>query len=122
MTETDFIPETHKNDYLASVEDISEKAYRIKPKEKEVTTFTNKDSIGTDYNYKHKIVWKNAIGFLILHILAAYGFFLLIIGTLKFYTIAWGKWKPIFAAYSKFDWTFFSDSPYQSNLPNIMFS
>lgn len=32
--------------------------------------------IGTDYNFKHKVVWFNAIGFLILHLAAVYGVYL----------------------------------------------
>ncbi|KAJ8985371.1 hypothetical protein NQ317_008405 [Molorchus minor] len=32
--------------------------------------------IGTDYSFKRKIVWKNAIGFLILHLAALYGQYL----------------------------------------------
>lgn len=33
-------------------------------------------AIGTDLSFKREIVWKNAIGFLILHLMAVYGFFL----------------------------------------------
>lgn len=32
--------------------------------------------IGTDYNFKHKVVWFNALGFLALHLAAVYGVFL----------------------------------------------
>nr|CAI5859712.1 unnamed protein product [Callosobruchus analis] len=32
--------------------------------------------IGTDYSFKRKIVWKNALGFLTLHLLALYGLYL----------------------------------------------
>lgn len=32
--------------------------------------------IGTDYNFKHEIVWFNAIGFLLLHLAGIYGFYL----------------------------------------------
>ncbi|KOB71346.1 Acyl-CoA desaturase BmorQPVE1, partial [Operophtera brumata] len=35
----------------------------------------NKESLGTDLTYKHEIIWKNAFGFSIMHILAAYGFY-----------------------------------------------
>ncbi|KAL1509459.1 hypothetical protein ABEB36_004190 [Hypothenemus hampei] len=35
--------------------------------------------IGTDYNFKREIVWKNAIGFLALHLAALYGFWVLLV-------------------------------------------
>lgn len=47
--------------------------------------------IGTDYSYKHKIVWKNAIGFLIMHLLAAWGVGLILTGYVKWQTILWSK-------------------------------
>lgn len=47
--------------------------------------------IGTDYSYKHEIVWKNAIGFLIMHICCLWGFALLITGQIKLLTVIWGK-------------------------------
>lgn len=54
-------------------------------------------SIGTDYSYQHKIVWKNAIGFLILHILALWGLGILITGGVSFKTFIWSKSsKPTF--------------------------
>ncbi|KOB70664.1 Acyl-CoA delta-14 desaturase, partial [Operophtera brumata] len=46
-------------------------------------------NIGTDYTYKHEVVWKNAIGFLILHIFAIWGFYLGLSGRLRLVTIAW---------------------------------
>ncbi|GLV32015.1 Desaturase 1 [Carabus blaptoides fortunei] len=44
--------------------------------------------IGTDYTYKRQIVWFNAIGFLVLHLIGAYG---LILGvtSAKLLTSAW---------------------------------
>lgn len=33
--------------------------------------------IGTDYNFKRKIVWKNVAGFIVLHAAAFYGLYLL---------------------------------------------
>lgn len=48
-------------------------------------------NIGTDYTYKHEVVWKNAIGFLILHFFALWGFFLFITGCVKLVTVIWGK-------------------------------
>lgn len=47
--------------------------------------------IGTDYSYKHKIVWKNAIGFLIMHLLALWGVGLILTGYVKWQTILWSK-------------------------------
>ncbi|XP_072949818.1 acyl-CoA Delta-9 desaturase-like [Epargyreus clarus] len=45
--------------------------------------------IGTDYDYKHELVWKNVIGFIILHTLALWGFFIVITGGIKFETYLW---------------------------------
>ncbi|XP_013173898.1 PREDICTED: acyl-CoA desaturase-like [Papilio xuthus] len=45
--------------------------------------------IGTDYTYKHKIVWKNAIGFLILHLLALWGLFIFFTGGVGIKTALW---------------------------------
>lgn len=56
--------------------------------------------IGTDYSYKHEIVWKNAIGFLILHLLALWGLFVLITGGVGFKTFLWGKKYKAFLLYS----------------------
>lgn len=47
--------------------------------------------IGTDYSYKHTIVWKNAIGFLIMHIFALWGVGLLFMGYVKWQTFLWSK-------------------------------
>ncbi|CAH2085623.1 unnamed protein product [Euphydryas editha] len=45
--------------------------------------------IGTDYSYKHKIVWKNAIGFLFLHLLALWGLWICITRGIKLKTYLW---------------------------------
>jgi thiosulfate reductase cytochrome b subunit len=45
--------------------------------------------IGTDYTFKRKIVWFNAIGFLFLHFLALYGVYRLV--HCHFLTAFWGK-------------------------------
>lgn len=45
--------------------------------------------IGTDYTFKRKIVWFNAIGFLVLHLLALYGCFRL--PQCHILTPLWGK-------------------------------
>lgn len=52
-----------------------------------------KENIGTDYSYKHEVVWINAIGFLILHLISLYGVIYLFIGEYKFVTFVWGKYK-----------------------------
>lgn len=48
--------------------------------------------VGTDYTFKRKIVWKNAIGFLALHLAALYGLWL-IVAECYWTTDLWGK-KP----------------------------
>lgn len=45
--------------------------------------------IGTDYNYKPKVVWVNAIAFVFLHLGGLYG--LLRIAKCEYYTLIWGK-------------------------------
>ncbi|KAL0831993.1 hypothetical protein ABMA28_001493 [Loxostege sticticalis] len=45
--------------------------------------------IGTDYSYKHQIVWKNAIGFLILHLLTLWGVYIVVTGGIQFRTFVW---------------------------------
>ncbi|XP_068622369.1 (11Z)-hexadec-11-enoyl-CoA conjugase-like [Battus philenor] len=45
--------------------------------------------IGTDYSYKHKVVWKNAIGFLIMHLFALWGLYILITGGAYLKTAFW---------------------------------
>ncbi|XP_047532043.1 acyl-CoA Delta-9 desaturase-like [Vanessa atalanta] len=63
----------------------------IKP-ESEIDDYKNiiiTKKIGTDYSYKHKIVWKNAIGFIFLHTLALWGLWLFATGSIKFTTYLW---------------------------------
>lgn len=43
--------------------------------------------IGTDFNFKREIVWKNAIGFLMLHICALIGIIIALMGYAKLYTV-----------------------------------
>ncbi|CAB3235480.1 unnamed protein product [Arctia plantaginis] len=45
--------------------------------------------IGTDYSYTHEIVWQNAIGFLILHLLGIWGTVLLFSGKIYLSTFIW---------------------------------
>lgn len=51
--------------------------------------------IGTDFTFKRKIVWFNAIGFLVLHLIAVYGFYLSVTSA-KFLTFAWSKYLTTF--------------------------
>lgn len=67
------------------------KAMEIKNKIKE--NILDKRNIGTDLTYKHEIVWKNAIGFLILHFFAVWGLYLLVTGHIKPITALWGKYS-----------------------------
>lgn len=48
--------------------------------------------IGTDFNFKRKIVWSNAIGFLILHICALIGVLLVMFGQTKLYTVIYSEY------------------------------
>lgn len=48
--------------------------------------------IGTDFAFKRKIVWPNALGFLILHSLAAVGIYLVCSGQTKFYTVLYSEY------------------------------
>lgn len=49
------------------------------------------EKLGTDPNFKRKIVWKNAIGFLVLHLAAFYGLYLVLTFRIKILTYLWGK-------------------------------
>ncbi|KAG5894040.1 hypothetical protein JTB14_037885 [Gonioctena quinquepunctata] len=44
-------------------------------KQKVESSKTSWTKLGTDYNFKRKIVWKNALGFLVMHLTALYGFY-----------------------------------------------
>lgn len=46
--------------------------------------------LGTDYNFKRKIVWFNAIGFLFLHLCGVYGVYLGFTSA-SLLTSGWGK-------------------------------
>lgn len=61
--------------------------------EKEGKKILLPSQIGTDYNYKHKIVWFNTIGFLYLHLLAIYGIYRGLTGAAYFSTIAWSEYN-----------------------------
>ncbi|XP_049692880.2 acyl-CoA Delta-9 desaturase [Helicoverpa armigera] len=46
-------------------------------------------NIGTDYSYKHTVVWQNVIGFVILHVLALWGLLILVTGGIGINTFIW---------------------------------
>lgn len=48
--------------------------------------------IGTDFNFKREIVWKNAIGFLALHICAVIGIVMGLLGYAKFYSLLYSEY------------------------------
>lgn len=48
-------------------------------------------NIGTDYSYKHQVVWKNAIGFFILHLLGIWGHLIVFTGGIYWQTFMWSK-------------------------------
>lgn len=48
--------------------------------------------IGTDFNFKRKIVWSNAIGFLFIHIAASIGVGMSLFGYAKALTILYSKY------------------------------
>ncbi|XP_050562972.1 acyl-CoA Delta-9 desaturase-like [Spodoptera frugiperda] len=45
--------------------------------------------IATDYSYKHQIVWKNVIGFVLLHVFALWGLVLIFTGMALWKTSIW---------------------------------
>lgn len=49
--------------------------------------------IGTDFSFKREIVWKNAIGFLILHLCALVGVVMGLIGMARLYTHIYSELK-----------------------------
>lgn len=49
--------------------------------------------IGTDFNFKRQVVWKNAIGFLVLHICALIGFGLSLFGFARVYTLLYSMYS-----------------------------
>lgn len=51
----------------------------------------NVKPVGTDYSYKREIVWKNVIGFLILHLLGLWGLAIALTGGISLKTLIWCK-------------------------------
>lgn len=58
--------------------------------EEKVESISDVEAIGTDYNFKRKIVWFNTIGFLFLHLAYLYGVYLCFYA--HSYTIIWCKY------------------------------
>lgn len=65
----------------------------LKPNSQKEYTPILTNNIGTDFTYKHKIVWINAIGFLILHLLGIWGFVVMVTGGIQLKTFLWSKSK-----------------------------
>ena len=74
-----------RNDTKTNI-DTSDESFHLK----ETEVNNNEESIEKPAVFKPKIVWFNAIGFLILHIAAAYGVLLMLFKA-KFLTIIWCK-------------------------------
>ncbi|KOB66242.1 Acyl-CoA desaturase BmorQPVE3, partial [Operophtera brumata] len=79
------LPLFHEKDVFSL--DKFSKIMEVKDKFSEM--FLNKESLGTDLNYKHEIIWKHVLGFLIMHILAVYGSVLFFTGTYSTSTVLW---------------------------------
>lgn len=78
-------PQTlNKSDFEGNGKKIDDKNYVCKE------MFLTK-RIGTDYSYRHQIVWKNAIGFLFLHLMALWGAIIFLTGGIMFNTFLWCK-------------------------------
>lgn len=60
---------------------------------KNIDSIENVKYLGTDYSYKHEIVWKNVIGFAILHAFALWGLAVALTGGLMLKTIVYSKYK-----------------------------
>lgn len=69
-----------------TTENLSHNEALSKLKEVGAKTPILPSQIGTDFNFKREIVWKNAIGFLILHLCAVVGIVMGLLGMPKFYT------------------------------------
>lgn len=53
--------------------------------------------IGTDFAFKRKVVYKNALGFLILHLLALVGVGLVAFGYTRGYTVLYSEFSLVYA-------------------------
>lgn len=79
------------NELIKTTEHMTHDAALEKLKEVGAKTPILPSEIGTDFSFKRKVVWPNAIGFLMLHICAAIGILLVIFGYTKFYTVLYSK-------------------------------
>ncbi|XP_041989114.1 acyl-CoA Delta-9 desaturase-like [Aricia agestis] len=86
MTETEY-SEQFKNDDVPK--ENKEKGLDDKYKDIDVDEIILTKKVGTDYSYKHKVVWKNVIGFFILYSLCIRGAFLALMGEIRLVTIVW---------------------------------
>lgn len=58
--------------------------------------------VGTDFNFKREIVWKNAIGFLLLHMIGAVGGLMMITGYCDIRTSIYSEYSIILTFYFKY--------------------
>ncbi|XP_066259244.1 acyl-CoA Delta-9 desaturase-like isoform X2 [Euwallacea similis] len=80
-------------------------------------------SIGTDFNFKHKIVWKNVVAFIILHLIAIHALYLLVALKYRLTTFVFFYLYMVFASVGVTGgahrlWT---HRTYQANLPLRIF-
>lgn len=80
-----------ESDEVCDVQGNFDKTGAYNKSDKPEDTLPPSKYIGTDYAYKHKVVWKNAIGFLILHMLALWGLVIMLTGQLNLYTYLWSE-------------------------------
>lgn len=83
---------SHASDTIKTVTDkLSHDDALDKLKEIGAKTPILPSEIGTDFSYKRKVVWPNAIGFLALHLTALVGVLLPLFGFVDFRTLIYGK-------------------------------
>lgn len=82
---------------LNEISDIPNKTkeFNHKPQSKSGNDISvlNVNEIGTDYTFKHEVVWGNAIGFLILHLLCLLGLGIAFSGGVSLRTFLWSKYE-----------------------------
>lgn len=79
------------NELKQTTENLPHDQALDKLKEVGIKTPILPSQIGTDFNFKRQIVWKNAIGFLMLHICALIGVFVALLGYARIYTVLYCK-------------------------------
>ncbi|CAK1543945.1 unnamed protein product [Leptosia nina] len=70
----------------SSEKDFKDEEMRSKINNSQVV---NSKHVGTDYSYKHEIVWRNVIVFGIVHILGAWGIYLFLTASINWKTCIW---------------------------------